>query len=212
MKDSWQAVFFDFDGVILDSVDVKTRAFAKMFRQYGHKIEKAVVDYHLANGGISRFDKFEYYYKKLLNKPVNQKVLDQLGEQFKQLINDEVMDAPFIRGALETLEYLKNKEIPCFVVTGPPNEEIQSIVAKRNINHYFLEVHGSPRNKPEIVKEISVRYNLVMENCLFIGDAMTDYQASLICGTKFLGIVGNNSSCLFPDGVMVSSSVHVQLS
>ena len=35
MKNKWQAVFFDFDGVILDSVDVKTQAFAAMFRAYG---------------------------------------------------------------------------------------------------------------------------------------------------------------------------------
>jgi beta-phosphoglucomutase-like phosphatase (HAD superfamily) len=31
----YQAIFFDFDGVILDSVHVKTEAFAAMFRKYG---------------------------------------------------------------------------------------------------------------------------------------------------------------------------------
>ncbi len=53
----WQVVFFDFDGVILDSVDVKTKAFAKMFRHYGPEVEQVVVDYHLANGGVSQVQK-----------------------------------------------------------------------------------------------------------------------------------------------------------
>jgi beta-phosphoglucomutase-like phosphatase (HAD superfamily) len=44
MKRRLQAVFFDFDGVILDSVDVKARAFSEMFRDYGPEVEKAVVD------------------------------------------------------------------------------------------------------------------------------------------------------------------------
>ena len=43
MGSRWEAVFFDFDGVILDSVDVKTQAFADMFRQYGPEVERAVV-------------------------------------------------------------------------------------------------------------------------------------------------------------------------
>ena len=45
----WQAVFFDFDGVILDSVNVKTHAFSQMFRKYGPEIEESVVRYHLEN-------------------------------------------------------------------------------------------------------------------------------------------------------------------
>ena len=40
----YQAVFFDFDGVILDSVDVKTQAFADMYRPSGPKVDNAIVD------------------------------------------------------------------------------------------------------------------------------------------------------------------------
>jgi len=57
---NWQAVFFDFDGVILDSVDVKTDAFVAIFRGYGPKIREDVVKYHHENGGVSRMEKFKY--------------------------------------------------------------------------------------------------------------------------------------------------------
>ena len=171
---NWEAVFFDFDGVILDSVDVKTKAFAKMFRHYGPEVERAVVDYHLANGGVSRFKKFEYYYKNLLQKPITKDILESLGREFNQLAMDGVLAAPFIDGALYTLKQFKQQGIPAFVVSGTPDEEIKFIVEKRNLSPYFLEMHGSPRKKDEIVKDIAEQYGYKLGDCLFIGDAMTD--------------------------------------
>ena len=48
-------VFWDFDGVIKDSVDVKTQAFIDLFDAYGSNVVQAVVAHHIKNGGISRF-------------------------------------------------------------------------------------------------------------------------------------------------------------
>ena len=62
-----RAIIFDFDGVILDSNDVKTEAFYEMYIQYGESIAKKVVNHHKKNGGISRFQKFKLYHKKFLN-------------------------------------------------------------------------------------------------------------------------------------------------
>jgi phosphoglycolate phosphatase-like HAD superfamily hydrolase len=200
----WHAVFFDFDGVILDSVDVKTRAFAAMFRAYGPKVEQAVVDYHLANGGVSRYDKFKYYYKYLLKKPISQDTLDALGRKFNQLAIDGVLSAPFNNGALESLKQLKKKGIPAFVVSGTPDDEIRFIVKKRKLTSFFMEVHGSPRKKEEIILDIGTRYSRDLGKCLFIGDAMTDYFAARHCGTDFLGVVKSGEPSPFPEGTVVS--------
>lgn len=207
---NWQAVFFDFDGVILDSVDVKTRAFAAMFRPYGPEVERAVVEYHLANGGVSRFKKFEYYYKHILQKPINQEILEALSREFNQLALDGVLAAPFIDGALDTLKQLKQQGIPAFVVSGTPYEEIKAIVEKRNLAPYFLEVHGSPRTKQEIIQDIAGCYGYRLWNCLFIGDATTDYEAAKVCGTMFLGIVKDKEKSPFPKGELVNSKVDVK--
>lgn len=205
----YQAVFFDFDGVILDSVDVKTDAFATMFREYGPEIEQSVVEYHLAHGGVSRFEKFKYYYKYLLGKSINQDILDELGREFNKLALNGVLVAPFIDGALETLKLLKEQEIPAFVVSGTPHEELQIIVEKRNLTPYFWEVHGSPREKQEIVQDIASRYSLCMKDSLFIGDALTDFEAAQVCGTGFLGIVKDCEKSPFPESTIVSPWVFV---
>ena len=206
-----QAVFFDFDGVILDSVNVKTEAFAAMYCQYGLHIEKAVAQYHLENGGVSRFKKFKYFQAVLLGKPPTEKKLEALGEQFQGLVLEKVLRAPFIPGALETLEELKDKKIPSFIVSGTPDEEIKYIVSTRNLDKYFLEVHGSPTTKDALVLDIAERHQLILADCLFCGDATTDFHAAQKTGVPFLGIVQRGEVSPFSEGTEIKNSVFINL-
>ncbi|MFT4805179.1 MAG: beta-phosphoglucomutase-like phosphatase (HAD superfamily), partial [Psychroserpens sp.] len=62
----YECVFFDFDGVIVESGDIKTEAFMELYEVHG--IQEAVKKHHLENQGVSRFDKFEWIAKNLLNE------------------------------------------------------------------------------------------------------------------------------------------------
>ena len=61
-----KAIFWDFDGVIAESVNVKTEAFYNLYLPYGIEIAEKVRRHHLDNGGMSRFEKFRYYQTRLL--------------------------------------------------------------------------------------------------------------------------------------------------
>ena len=64
---NYKLIFFDFDGVIKDSNRIKTQAFQELFKEFGNKISSKVVNHHIQNMGISRYDKITYYYKEFLN-------------------------------------------------------------------------------------------------------------------------------------------------
>lgn len=51
---SYQSIFFDWDGVICDSADLRTQTFEDMFAPFGPKIQTKVREHHLLHGGISR--------------------------------------------------------------------------------------------------------------------------------------------------------------
>lgn len=207
----WQAVFFDFDGVIADSVQVKTTAFGQLFQPYGEKIVKQVIDFHLANGGMPRYQKFIYYYKELLGRKIEDQELKTLGEQFSALVLDGVIAAELIPGALESVQTLKEQQIPAFVVSGTPHDEMQIVVQKKGLAAYFTEVHGSPPTKTEIVSALLEKYALQAAQCLFIGDALADLKAAQNCGTAFLGIRSKSSPVSFPPGTPVSEVVRLTL-
>lgn len=205
----WEAVFFDFDGVILDSVDVKTKAFASMFHSYGPEIENAVVRYHLENGGVDRYEKFKYFYENFLGKRITQNEMDRLSKQFSTLVVKKVIDSPFIPGALNTLKELKINNIPSFIVSGTPDIEIKAIMKEKGLADFFQEVHGSPRKKWEITSSILKTNSFNPEKCLFIGDALSDYEASTYNKIHFLGIVSENERSIFPDVTKISASVNI---
>ena len=208
---SWQAVFFDFDGVIADSVQVKTSAFATMFATYGKQVAQQVVAYHLANGGMPRFEKFIYYYKELLGMDIDQATLEQKGKEFSAMVMDGVITAELIPGALASLQQLQQLHIPAFVVSGTPHEEMETIINKKGLAPYFLEVHGSPRTKTLIVNEIISRQGFQPGQCLFIGDALADQTAAVNTGTAFLAIKRSESTVNFPDGTVLSTEVRLAL-
>jgi beta-phosphoglucomutase-like phosphatase (HAD superfamily) len=206
---NWQAVFFDFDGVIADSTAVKVRAFTTLFSPFGPQIQERVVRYHLENGGMPRLEKLHYCYTAIVGQPVDATELTRQARVFSTLVRDEVVAAPFVNGALATLQSLRQSQTPCFVVSGTPDEEMRDIVERKGLSAYFTEVHGSPQSKSVIVADVVHRYRLSSERCLFIGDALADYRAAVDTGLHFLGIVAEGQPSIFPATVATSTTVRL---
>ena len=67
-KISVDAIVFDFDGVLVESVHVKGEAFYQLYEGQGQEIQEKVLAHHLAHGGVSRFDKIKHYIQGPLDK------------------------------------------------------------------------------------------------------------------------------------------------
>ncbi len=91
-------MFWDFDGVIKESVDVKTRAFMRLFEPYGVEVVALVRAHHEDNGGMSRFEKMPLYLRFAGIEPEDGRVA-ALCDEFHRLVRDEVIAAPWVRGA-----------------------------------------------------------------------------------------------------------------
>jgi phosphoglycolate phosphatase-like HAD superfamily hydrolase len=181
-----RAVVFDFDGVILESADVKTEAFIGLYAEHGPEVVERVRAHHLANLGISRFKKFAWIAEHVLEQPLNEAGLAALGERFSSMALDKVLCAPFVPGAEAALVALAERGLPKFVASGTPQDELSLIVDRRGLGPSFHEVHGTPREKPAIVRDLMARYELSPDQVLFIGDGMSDYKAARAVGTEFL--------------------------
>ena len=187
MKNKYKAIIFDFDGVILDSGRIKTEAFPLIF-DFIPEHHDAILDYHIQNQGLSRYEKIDWVYRELLDKPLEESKKKELGQKFSDIVLDKVLEAPFINGAKELLQFLINRELPSFVASGTPEDELRLIVEKRGLDKYFNGVYGSPTKKPEIVRHIEKKWNIACAEMLFLGDASTDYNSARITGTDFVPV------------------------
>jgi phosphoglycolate phosphatase-like HAD superfamily hydrolase len=183
-----KAIFFDFDGVILESAGIKIDAFRKLFeRDYSEKTD-AIVDYHIANMGISRFVKFRHIYKNILNLPLAGVDETALGQKFSDIVFEEIIKAPFVDGAKEFI-VRNQKRYRMFIASGTPHEELREILQCRQIRHLFDDFRGSPELKPDIINGLLKRHSLRKEEAVFVGDAESDLLAAKETGVHFVARV-----------------------
>lgn len=196
---SIKALFFDFDGVLIDSVNTKTKAFETLFKDFSDEIIHSVVRYHKTHGGISRVEKIRHAHENIIKSPLTEKQVMEWAQRYSDLVLQDVLRVSWIRGAKAFLDASARK-LPVFVISGTPEPELKYVVDQRKISHYFKEILGSPVKKPEHIRRVLAKYRLSPGQCVFIGDAMTDYNAAIETGLHFIGIQGDIE---FPDIVTV---------
>jgi len=198
-----RAVIFDFDGVIVESVDVKTNAFAELYRPYGEVVVQQVIDHHQANGGVSRFDKIKIYHGDFLGIAIAQDEIVELAEQFSQLVLEKVIQAPFVPGAQEFIKrnYQKYK---LFISSATPQMEVKEICQCRNLINYFCEIFGSPEGKASHIDKILTKYVFKSHEVVFVGDALSDLQAAEIHGLDFIARIDPDSQHQLTGSCMIS--------
>ena len=192
-KKIYDAIVFDFDGTLVDSCNIKTWAFGKLFESYGKEIEKDVLAYHLKNEGVSRFVKFRYLKETLLGETYKTEDGNKLSQLYSKLVRDAVVQAPFLPFVLEFLEEVY-QQIPLFVASGTPEAELRDIVLLRRMNRFFRGIYGSPDSKAKILQKVLRVNKLIPETVLMVGDALSDLEGSQIAGTGFVGILNGKST------------------
>lgn len=195
----YQAIVLDFDGVLVESMDVKARAFASLYQPYGADVVSKVVAHHLAHGGMTRVNKFRHYHETFLGIPLTAEAEAALAERFSRLVEDAVVAAQPVPGAAEFLETFSGV-LPLFVASGTPEEEVKRIIERRGMSRYFAGVYGAPRTKGEILSRIAAECGFDPARILMVGDARADYDGALSAGTDFVGC-GSPDAGLFPKGI-----------
>ena len=196
-----ESIFWDFDGVIKDSVEVKSDAFEQLFLPFGKVTSKKIREHHEENGGMSRFDKIPIYLK-WSNQEASQQMIDKYLQQFSKLVKDKVIDSEWAPGVLDYLQNNHNKQT-FFLITATPQKEIESILYHLKIESYFKLVVGSPINKIQALSKILDKYNINLESSVMVGDSISDYEASIVnkitfilCKTKFNIFLQKQLNCI----------------
>ena len=174
--DRFKLCFWDFDGVIKESVEVKTQAYFSLFEPFGFNVAHKVRKHHIANGGMSRFDKFPIYLKWAEIEPSYDTIADYC-EKFSQLVLQGVIDSPWVEGAENYLRSNEYNQI-FILVSATPQNELETILKTLNLAECFSKIYGAPITKQDAIFKTIKSYDLDPSECLMIGDASADLKAS----------------------------------
>ena len=179
-----KAIIFDFDGVLVESTHVKTKAFRKLFSRWPDKADEGVA-FHLKNMGISRYIKFRYFYENIISERYSEEIGLELGSEFSDIVLDEIKIAPFVKGAVTFLDNFHSK-YSFYIASGTPDEELCGIASYKGIKKYFDGIFGSSLTKAEIINNILGTESLKNNMVIFVGDAASDKEAAEGMGVHFV--------------------------
>ena len=168
-------LFFDCDGVILNSNKIKTDAFYKLALNFGELQAQKLVNHHLENGGISRYEKIKFFQKNIL-KNTNIKLYQELVDNYGKILKEKLIKAEISKGVFKIKQFFPNSKIT--VVSGSDQNELRWLFKEKRIDHLFNNgIFGSPKNKIEILEEIFSGFK-GEEKSIFIGDSKYDFEVS----------------------------------
>ena len=180
-------IIFDCDGVILDSNQLKSDAMGEAVSHYEPDLVARFVRYHKENGGISRYEKFDHFLRKMA-KSYSEEEYKRLLRRLSGLVKAKLLDVPMTKGALEFIQYAQDIS-DLYVVSGGDQTELREVFGKRDLTKYFKDIFGSPTSKVDHCKKILKRLRSD-ERALLIGDSRLDYLAAKSCGIDFVFISG----------------------
>ena len=183
-----RALALDFDGVVVESVELKNRAFGELFRESHPGKVDAVVAFQIEHMGLSRFEKFPRIYAEVLGEPFPEDESERLDAALTALVYDGVATCPFVPGARKLIER-RSAELPVFVASATPQEEVRSLVEARGLAPYVTAAYGSPARKADSLRRVVSEVGCAPQELLFVGDTVSDQRAAREAGVVFVGRV-----------------------
>lgn len=181
---SARLVFWDFDGVIKESLEVKSAAFERLFLPWGAEVAARVRTHHERHGGMSRFLKVPLYLQWAGLRPTPELVVEY-STRFGDAVRQAVIEAPWVPGVEAYLRHARNGRL-FVLVTATPQEEIEAIVEALDLGGCFDQIWGAPTPKADAVAHVLRTEVLPPESCVMVGDSGADYDAALTTAVPFV--------------------------
>lgn len=177
---------FDCDGVILESMDVKSGAFYRLAEELAPGEGERMRMLHSLNGGVSRYKKFAWFYREVFDRDITEEEQEELNKKFVVLTQEEIANCALVPGIQEVLDRWLGR-VPMYVASGAPEDELRMILQKRGLAKYFKGMHGSPTVKTLLLRAIVGHAGVRPSLALMVGDSRTDQYAAEAVGTLFYG-------------------------
>lgn len=181
-----KALILDFDGVLVESNDIKTETFKTVFAEHPEH-HRRMIDYHHANMSLSRVEKFRYFIRECLGRGDDPVLLKSMLETFSRQTVDRVASCPATPGSIEFLEEFSTL-VPLYLASVTPLEDLSVVLEKRSLKKYFRKVFGDPPvPKREAVQRVKALEGCRSEELLLIGDSQGDWKTATETGIGFIG-------------------------
>lgn len=187
MMDDIQAVIFDLDGTLIDSMWMWRQIDIDYLARHGHELPADLQD---SIEGMS-FSETAVYFKERFSLSDS---LEVIKADWNRMAYDiYVNEVPLKPGVLEFLQYLKCKRIKTGIATSNSRELLLAVLESLGITEYFDELHTScevTRGKPapDIYLLVAKTLGVTPEHCLVFEDIIQGIYAGKAAGMRVCAV------------------------
>lgn len=186
LKD-YNVLLWDFDGVLMRSNEIRDRGFLEVLKSYPQDQVDQLMKYHQANGGLSRYVKFRYFFEQIRNEEITEEQIQVLATSFSAIMLSLLTNPDLL--IIETISFVKENfhKTPMHIVSGSDGNELRYLCDSLDISQYFISIGGSPTPKKQLVKDLLQEYKYDTGSCALVGDSINDYEAAHVNNIHFVG-------------------------
>lgn len=187
MKHKYDAVIFDLDGTLIDSMWVWEKIDEEFLAVYGHEVPQNI-DEELKG---KSFTETALYFKERFNLPIS-------VEEIKVIWNDMALEfyktrVPLKEGVKTFLEELEQKGIKMGIATSNSIEVTESVLEALDVRKYFSKIYtscqvGRGKEFPDIYLKVAEELGVKPERCIVFEDIPDAIKTVKKAGMSVCGI------------------------
>ena len=180
-----KVIFWDFDGVILNSNEVRDKGFETVLRDFPKDEVDQLLSFHRKNGGLSRYVKFRYFFEEIKGEEISEEEINDWASKFSDIMLSSLKEKTLLIS--ETNNFIKenHQNYHMHIVSGSDQTELRELCKILEIDHFFKSIHGSPTPKNDLVKMLIDKHNYNPTNGILIGDSINDFEAAKVNDLHF---------------------------
>lgn len=192
--ENYKTIFWDFDGVILDSMPVRELGFRTVLKNFPTDQVEELIKFHRANGGWSRFVKLRYFFEEIRKEDVSKDLIEDLSEEFSAVMKAKLTSKDLL--ITDSLGFILDNHLnyQMHIVSGSEHQELNFLCKELEIDSFFLSIQGSPTSKIDLVANLIQSNSYDRMEVILIGDSHNDWEAAEASGIHFAGY--NNTEIL----------------
>lgn len=180
-----QAIIFDFDGVIADTMQDNCRAWQKAFAAYGFDMPEH--EYFLLEG-MGRYQIADHFITQYgLDPAIREEVAEAKEQNYKRDNTFRLYD-----GVAGIFGLLQTNNVPCAIVTGASRARISEHLSPEMAEQLTALVtaddvtHTKPH--PEPYSKAVNKLNIPASDCLVVENAILGVASALAAGCKCVAL------------------------
>jgi HAD superfamily hydrolase (TIGR01509 family) len=181
------AYIFDFDGVLMNSMDAHFVCYSQALKEAGVPIDR---EQFYRQAGMTGEEQIRYF----INRAGATADVDKIRQRKKELWQQSDHDLQPIECNLNLMRTLRASGVPVAIATGSSRETLKPIMRKYGIEVDALATaddvtRGKPH--PDLFLAAAAQLGVAPENCIVVEDSEVGVEAARAGGMKVLRFYDN---------------------